>query len=387
MSEVAARPVVTLCANATAGVGGQGADLAHMIDAYAGWADLVVHSRGPEASPAVAEPRLLREVRRLPGLRRRRDWWTLASDLQLDGATAGLVTRRHAGGRGVVQGAVGSCAWTLAAARRAGARTILDCVNHHIDDLREHVEGSCRRMGVRPFLSPTMIARVRREYAEADAIRVMSARSRDSFLERGVAPARVFVARPPLDVDACPVASFQAPVFRVMFVGLLEPWKGFDLAIEAFTRAAIPDSELVLWGGPGSRAASRLLARALVGPARIVVRPESVHAVGFAASYGQANVLLHPALTDGFGLVVAEAMGCGLPVIVGENVGAAELVTEGESGFLAPPDDVDLLAARLRELAASPGKVRAIGAAAREAARGLRGDEFRARMRAAASGG
>ena len=53
-----------------------------------------------------------------------------------------------------------------------------------------------------------------------------------------------------------------------------------------------------------------------------------------AVLYGAADVFLLPTLYDPFCNAIMEAMACGLPVVVGEEAGAAEIVRRGESGFV-----------------------------------------------------
>jgi N-acetyl-alpha-D-glucosaminyl L-malate synthase BshA len=53
-----------------------------------------------------------------------------------------------------------------------------------------------------------------------------------------------------------------------------------------------------------------------------------------------ADLFLLPSETESFGLAALEAMACGVPVIASRVGGIPEVVTEGESGFLAPVGDV-----------------------------------------------
>lgn len=64
----------------------------------------------------------------------------------------------------------------------------------------------------------------------------------------------------------------------------------------------------------------------------------------------QSHVMVLPSLLDAFGLVVGEAMSAGLPVITTPNVGASDLVIDGQNGFIVPVRDVDLLATKLTQL-------------------------------------
>jgi glycosyltransferase involved in cell wall biosynthesis len=52
-----------------------------------------------------------------------------------------------------------------------------------------------------------------------------------------------------------------------------------------------------------------------------------------------ADLLVLPSVAEAFGLVLIEAMACGLPVIACRTHGPAEIVTDGRTGWLIPPDD------------------------------------------------
>lgn len=85
------------------------------------------------------------------------------------------------------------------------------------------------------------------------------------------------------------------------------------------------------------------------------------------AFYTSAAAFIHPAMAEPWGLVINEAMACGLPVLSSKNVGAAEeLVREGVNGFLFDPNDVDEIAALMNRVAdMSPEERSAMGAEAR----------------------
>ena len=68
--------------------------------------------------------------------------------------------------------------------------------------------------------------------------------------------------------------------------------------------------------------------------------------------YAAADVLVLPSESESWGLVVNEAMACGLPAIVSNNVGCApDLIEEGRTGFTFPLGDVGALSDRLAALA------------------------------------
>jgi len=77
--------------------------------------------------------------------------------------------------------------------------------------------------------------------------------------------------------------------------------------------------------------------------------------------YQRMDLLFMPSVREGFGLCVAEAMACGLPVVAADASASPELVDRAEGGRLVPVDDLQGFAAAIRELAESPELRRAMG--------------------------
>jgi glycosyltransferase involved in cell wall biosynthesis len=277
-------------------------------------------------------------------------------------------------------GVAGQCRRSLGVAREQGAATVVDALNPHIEHFAGFDELECRRFGIRPSVHPRLRRRFELEYAAADVIRVESDFSRRTFLDRGFDPDRVAAIPPPIDVARFPASDLGGEVFRVCFVGLFQPWKGFHYLVEAFRRLALPDSELLMWGGAGSRAVARYLSRQAGGNPTIRLASGDLGQVGYEHAYGGASVLVHPSLADGWAYVVSEAMASGVPVIVSEWTGAAEMIVDGENGYVVPPRDVDAISDRLAHLAARPDLLREMGAAARRTAGTLSMEAFRGRL-------
>jgi glycosyltransferase involved in cell wall biosynthesis len=64
----------------------------------------------------------------------------------------------------------------------------------------------------------------------------------------------------------------------------------------------------------------------------------------------RSDVLVLPSISEAFGLVVTEALACGVPVIVTPNVGACDLVCDGREGFVVPVCSAEAIAERLNQL-------------------------------------
>jgi alpha-1,6-mannosyltransferase len=145
-------------------------------------------------------------------------------------------------------------------------------------------------------------------------------------------------------------------------VGRFAMEKRWDIVIDAFERVrARHKAVLVLFGDGPERA--RLERRA----------PPGVHFAGFdtdrarlARSLASADLLVHACPCETYGLGVAEAVACGLPVVVPDEGGAAESVDPGSCEVYASLDAAACAAAIERLLERHPGELRAL---ALEAAR------------------
>jgi len=151
-------------------------------------------------------------------------------------------------------------------------------------------------------------------------------------------------------------------VARLLAVGRLEEQKAFEIAVQAVAslRSAHPGVRLDIAGeGSERRRLTRVIQEqgladsvALLGERRDVME-----------LMRRADVLVHPARWEGFGLVLLEAMSAGLP-IVASGVGAVpEIVEDGVTGILVPPDDPQALANALSRLIDEPALGRRFGAA------------------------
>ena len=87
----------------------------------------------------------------------------------------------------------------------------------------------------------------------------------------------------------------------------------------------------------------------------------SIPFVDMPQRYHDMDILLMPTVREGFGLSIAEAMACGLPVVATNCSAIPELIDEGKGGFLCPPGDVNAFAEKLNILANSPRMRREMG--------------------------
>ncbi len=128
---------------------------------------------------------------------------------------------------------------------------------------------------------------------------------------------------------------------QILYVGRFDPYKNVPVLVEAFAAAKkqcpFPIS-LVIVGQPDPRypEASQLADR--LGLADAVSWTGYLSDAELAAAYAGADLLVHPSRYEGFGLQVADAMACGLPVVCSNGGSLAEIA--GDAAIVLDPDDV-----------------------------------------------
>lgn len=154
---------------------------------------------------------------------------------------------------------------------------------------------------------------------------------------------------------------------RLVCVGRLIPIKGHEVLLRAFAeaRAELPGLWLDL-AGAGPLAPELRSRAAALGVGEAVRFLGAVTPIGPA--YESAAVTVVPSLGEGFGMVALEAMERGRPVIASAVGGLPEIVADGETGIVVPPDDASALSEAIVALVSDPAKAAAFGAAGRRRA-------------------
>lgn len=147
---------------------------------------------------------------------------------------------------------------------------------------------------------------------------------------------------------------------RLLFVGRLTPVKGVRLLLEALerTHAIRDDITLDIIGDGEDRAHLEALAAPLGSRVRFLGYRSQAEV---AAALAKADILVLPSFAEGLPVVLMEALASATPVICSQLAGVAELVEDGQSGFLIPAGDVATLADRILTLAADPERRERMG--------------------------
>ena len=167
----------------------------------------------------------------------------------------------------------------------------------------------------------------------------------------------------PAGAGARPLRAADNRPRTLLFVGRCDPYKNLHVLVRALAlvRQQCPfPVTLTVAGAPDPRYPEARQTAAALGLAPAVNWTGYLTDAALRALYGQADLLVHPSRYEGFGLQVAEAMACGLPVVCG-NAGALREIA-GDAALLVDPDDVAGLAAAIGRVLADPRLARDMSA-------------------------
>jgi glycosyltransferase involved in cell wall biosynthesis len=152
-------------------------------------------------------------------------------------------------------------------------------------------------------------------------------------------------------------AAHDRSALKLLTVTNISPLKGLDMLIEALSHLNGPAITLDIVGDEHrelqySRRLKASVARyGLENRVRFHGQQQPHRLANF---YADADIFVLPSHCEAFGIVVAEAMAFGLPIVATRCGGMLELVTDGDNGFLVPPNDVASLAEAIEILAEDP---------------------------------
>ena len=278
--------------------------------------------------------------------------------------------------------------------RRSAVRRLVALVDQldpamiHVNDIW-WVPHTVQAVASRGSDSVPIVAHVRQEIEPAkvrrygldrvDAVIAISRQVEASLIAGGVSRSNVQTVYSGIDLSQKPLTDDSHAIRRMIgvseeavlvgTVANLFPRKGYEVMLRALPAVvrAVPSVQYVIIGSDDRDYAGRL--KRLAQELKIADR---VHIVGFQDPVqpflAALDLYVHPALMEGFGIAVVEAMAMGKAVVATTTGGLPEVVSQGETGLLVPPGDAESLAAAVvallednvrREQMGRSGKMRA----------------------------
>ncbi|MFA5411469.1 MAG: glycosyltransferase family 4 protein [Candidatus Omnitrophota bacterium] len=286
-----------------------------------------------------------------------------------DGLFDKFVARTQVKGYGIFWGFQGSCLESLQVAQDKGITAVMELATAHISAAQKILgEERWRNPEWQDSISNLYfpkwyLKRLEKEPRAADFCVVASAFSKTTLMEAGIPSAKILTL--PLGVDLNVFRRQKkrtASPLQVLFVGGVGQRKGVKYLLEAVKKLNTDKIKLKIIGpiiGSG---------RAFKKYAQFYEYLGAMGRGGIAKEMQESDLLVLPSLFEGFGLVILEAMACGLPVIASPYSAAPELIREGRDGFVLEPRDVEKLAEKLQWLLINKDKAREMGESAAERA-------------------
>jgi len=208
-------------------------------------------------------------------------------------------------------------------------------------------------------------------YGQLDTVFVNSEEYRQSWINRGLDPAKLKIFPRGLDTELFTPAR-RDPAFwekfrptngevRLLYVGRISKEKDLDVLAKAYRQLrdeGLSIQLLIVGHGPYSEALSETLPDAIF--------TGYLKGKELATAYASADVFAFPSTTDTFGNVIIEAQASGVPVIVSDSGGPKELVEDNVNGLITKSHDVEDFSRAIRELVVDPARRERMGSRARQ---------------------
>lgn len=236
----------------------------------------------------------------------------------------------------IIIGYENACLQSFKAAKQVGITTILDIAQIHHDTIRQirdrHPEFR-KSLNDEPDFEEEN-AHKAEQYQYTDYVLTLSTFARQSMLDAGFPPEKVFTVNLGFDpARFTPKTSYyKNEHFSVIFVGTLTHRKGIELLLECWQELNLAKARLKL---VGPVADAQQVLKQYEGTFEYV---PFLHHEELVKEYQQADLFVFPSYLDSWAMVVLEAMACGTPVIVTENTGSKDAVGQG-GGKVIPAGD------------------------------------------------
>ena len=238
----------------------------------------------------------------------------------------------------------GACFWSFQHAKKMGALTVVERGSSHMAHQTRILREEYERWGLK-FISthPGVYERELESYQQADRIMIPSLFVKQTFIDEGISENKLIHVPYGTSLTEFYPLPKDDGIFRVIYCGNITLQKGIPYLLQAFYELKLPDAELWLVGAVDPE----------IEPFLEKYKSDSIFLKGKQPQdqlkwfYSQCSVFCLPSVQDGFGMVIPQAMACGLPVIHSTNTGGNDIVRDNIDGFCVPIRDVEALKGKI----------------------------------------
>ncbi len=233
--------------------------------------------------------------------------------------------------------------------------SILERGSTHIEYQNDILKKEYELLNLKPkLISKYIIDKEKKEYDLADYIMVPTEYAKKTFLEKGFNNKKIIKNYYGVDLEQFKYErehKDQNLKFRVIYTGTISVRKGVIYLLDAFNELDLKNSELILIGDIDDDINSKL---AKFKKNKKIVFKKSMEQSELKKFYNISNVFVLNSIEDGFGMVILQAMACGLPVITTYNTGGSEIIEDEKDGYIIPIRSKEILKKKLLFLYNNP---------------------------------
>lgn len=185
---------------------------------------------------------------------------------------------------------------------------------------------------------------------KADKVLTVSDHLKNEILQSGIYPKEIITTYNPVDTELFSLKEKKV-TNNILFASRLDSFKGGLRALQAFEKihAAHPSHTLTIIGdGEDMKDIKKLLSENNSLKNNVILKG-SLSKKEISIEMRKADFFVFPSRHESFGLVVAEAMSCGLPVVATNKTAPKEYIT-ADCGILTAPDDLQELAENMETM-------------------------------------
>lgn len=207
--------------------------------------------------------------------------------------------------------------------------------------------------------------RTYREIEASDYFLVASRFVKKSLMFSGVYEDKILICPYGVDIEkfapkTYDLTNIKKRPLKFVFVGGIKERKGAYYLLEAFRRIPREKAELTIVGSVNRDDADIQTYLNRVNITGMVLHSEVPEILR------KSDVFVFPSLAEGMTLSALEAAACGLPLILTENTGANDCVTDGVEGFIIPIQSIDAIVEKVMWFVDHPEEIEKMGKAARK---------------------